>query len=61
PGAATETRDSQSSAPAPAAAPEGSAWQPPPGYGRTPTLPEVAAGSEEEGVEEADSPDGGGV
>ncbi|WP_406459086.1 hypothetical protein OH768_31015 [Streptomyces sp. NBC_01622] len=45
--------------PTPAATPEGSAWQPPPGYGRTPTLPEVAAGAEEEDVEEADGPEGG--
>ncbi|MFE2424246.1 hypothetical protein [Streptomyces hokutonensis] len=46
---------------APSAAPETSAWQPPPGYGRTPTLPEVAAGSDEEGVEGADRPEGGGA
>ncbi|MEV0735989.1 hypothetical protein AB0I51_08460 [Streptomyces sp. NPDC050549] len=57
---------SQPSSPAPAATSENSAWQPPPGYGRTPTLPaqnlpEVVAGSaEEEGVEEADGPEGGG-
>ncbi|XUL88646.1 hypothetical protein ACQ86D_20000 [Streptomyces galilaeus] len=47
--------------PTPDPAPESSAWQPPPGYGRTPTLPEVAPGSEEEDVEESDRPEGGGA
>lgn len=57
--AAPEAPTPQPSPPAPA--PGSSAWQPPPGYGRTPTLPEVAAGSEEEDVEEPDRPEGGGA
>jgi hypothetical protein len=61
PATTPETPASQPSATAPAAASEGSDWRPPPGYGRTPTLPEVAAGSEEEGVEEADKREGGGA
>ena len=66
PAALSKAPADESPASAPSAAPEGSAWQPPPGYGRTPTLPaqslpEVAAGSEEEGAEEADRPEGGGA